>query len=700
MRIGSLHRGERPDSFRDEILEIASLGGPTKTDAFYYGGFRPARKVVLRSGHTITGTGNHRVLVASESGELIWRRLDELQPGEYAATQYGSNLWSALPARFNDFHPGPRHMSQTAVEIPTEMTVGLAFLLGAYTAGGCTVGDSRIAIANSQPAVRHRVAGTWRSVFGIESGYEQPDSSYPQVFVHSKVIREFFEYLGCGRHPSLMRIPDAILRSPRDMVLAFLQGLTLDADVARIDQMPTWVICLDSLGLVDDLQAVLTNLGVVHNRTSNEVRVAGAQARRLTQLVPFMEPAKATRARSLLLTALGKRTTDVVPGISPHELHALIPRGSGHGSAYAFLREGVRGDAPDARSGVRGDAPDARSGVRGDAPDMCDIRTPHVSWDMLDRVSEIPGVELPEWLQRVLVDNLHFSKVDSVTDEGEREVFDISVPTTHAFVGNGVVNHNTVNLPESATVEDLEHLYLEGWRCGLKALAIYRDNCKVAQPLSLAAKKETPNTTEQAAAKAGMVRRRLPKQRPSQTISFQVGDAEGYLTAGEYPGDGLGEIFVKLGKQGSTLSGVMDAFAISVSIGLQYGVPLEVYVRKFTNMRFEPAGMTDDPEVRFATSIVDYLFRRLAIEYLPADRRQALGIYTMEERAALEAGSPSLTLAPLADAASQTIPSADNPTPVDDTHGDAPMCYQCGVAMIRAGSCHCCPQCGTTSGCS
>ncbi|MGH8899661.1 MAG: vitamin B12-dependent ribonucleotide reductase, partial [Egibacteraceae bacterium] len=130
--------------------------------------------------------------------------------------------------------------------------------------------------------------------------------------------------------------------------------------------------------------------------------------------------------------------------------------------------------------------------------------------------------------------------------------------------------------------------------------------------------------------------------------------------------------------------------------------PLEVYVRKFTNMRFEPAGMTDDPEVRFATSIVDYLFRRLGIEHLPIDRRQALGIYTMGERAALEAGAPASQSwsAPLADTTGQTILPADRPAPLDDPHGDAPMCYQCGVAMIRAGSCHCCPQCGTTSGCS
>ena len=267
----------------------------------------------------------------------------------------------------------------------------------------------------------------------------------------------------------------------------------------------------------------------------------------------------------------------------------------------------------------------------------------------------------------------------------------------------------TVNLPEAATVEDVEEMYIKGWELGLKAIAIYRDNCKVAQPLSLAKKKAEPlaaagSATTAEAAQHGMIRRRLPKQRPSQTISFQVGEAEGYLTAGEYPGDGLGEIFVKLGKQGSTLSGVMDAFAISISLGLQYGVPLEAYVSKFVNMRFEPAGMTDDPDVRFTSSIVDYIFRRLAIEYMPADKRQELGIYTIEERTAMEAGhalpAVSEPVPAPADATGQIVLPIDEPKPVDDVHGNAPMCYQCGVTMIRAGSCHCCPQCGTTSGCS
>jgi ribonucleoside-diphosphate reductase alpha chain len=264
----------------------------------------------------------------------------------------------------------------------------------------------------------------------------------------------------------------------------------------------------------------------------------------------------------------------------------------------------------------------------------------------------------------------------------------------------------TVNLPEEATVDDIEQLHVDAWKLGIKAIAIYRDNCKVAQPLSVS-KKDDKAADAPAAAEAVHVpmRRKLPKTRPSQTISFTVGDAKGYITAGEYPGDGLGEIFVKLGKQGSTLSGLLDAFAISVSIGLQYGVPLESYVSKFMNMRFEPAGMTDDPEIRFATSILDYLARKIAIEYLPYEKREGLGIFTLDERTAMldEANGADESAVPTAPTAAAVAKAAELPkldggsVPVDH---DAPMCFECGIKMKRAGACHVCESCGTTSGCS
>jgi ribonucleoside-diphosphate reductase alpha chain len=287
----------------------------------------------------------------------------------------------------------------------------------------------------------------------------------------------------------------------------------------------------------------------------------------------------------------------------------------------------------------------------------------------------------------------------------------------------------TVNLPESATVEDIEHVYFEGWRLGLKALAVYRDNCKVGQPLSDARAKKEPaeQLAKDVVVEYRPTRRRLPKSRPSQTLSFAVGGAEGYMTSGSYPDDGLGEIFLKMSKQGSTLAGMMDAFSIAVSIGLQYGVPLEQFVSKFTNMRFEPAGMTDDPDVRMASSVVDYIFRRLALDYLPFDSRSALGIHTAEERArALDTGSyapvdeDEVDVEALAQSApvqaEPTAPAAAHavaePAPADvhtstellealqGTKADAPLCLTCGTKMRPAGSCYVCEGCGSTSGCS
>jgi len=270
----------------------------------------------------------------------------------------------------------------------------------------------------------------------------------------------------------------------------------------------------------------------------------------------------------------------------------------------------------------------------------------------------------------------------------------------------------TVNLPSEATVEEVEEVYFQGWKFGLKALAIYRDNCKVGQPLSDArgAKEDAPVEVSSVA-----TRRRLPKSRPSLTTSFTVGGAEGYMTAGSYEDGSLGEVFLKLGKQGSTLAGVMDAFSIAVSIGLQYGVPLETYVQKFANLRFEPAGMTDDADIRMAQSIMDYIFRRLSLDYLPYETRSALGIYTAEERARqLETGSYSaveevlesedLVTKPVAVApaapAKQVGSSTELLEAMSGRNQDAPMCVTCGTKMRPAGSCYVCEGCGSTSGCS
>jgi ribonucleoside-diphosphate reductase alpha chain len=330
------------------------------------------------------------------------------------------------------------------------------------------------------------------------------------------------------------------------------------------------------------------------------------------------------------------------------------------------------------------------------------------------------------------------------------EVFDCAMgeraisPMGHVRMMAAVQPHlsgaisKTVNMPENATVEDIEKTYFEGWKLGLKALAIYRDNCKVGQPLSDARKKPAEATATAPPAPAPHehrpVRRRLPRQRPATVTRFSVAGAEGYMTASSYPDDGVGEVFLKLGKQGSTLAGVMDAFSMAISVGLQYGIPLDSYVAKFTNMRFEPAGLTDDPDIRLASSVMDYIFRRLALDHLPYEDRAELGILSAAERAAEVAGHDPAGLAeevdpevlaqsaaveqphtersavpapaqPQAQPAAAPFPAGPHSTAelIESQQGrtaDAPLCLTCGTKMRPAGSCYVCEGCGSTSGCS
>ncbi len=286
----------------------------------------------------------------------------------------------------------------------------------------------------------------------------------------------------------------------------------------------------------------------------------------------------------------------------------------------------------------------------------------------------------------------------------------------------------TVNLPEEATISEIEMLLIEAWQLGLKAVALYRDNCKVTQPLT-AGNAPGSNPVQESddgstAKKQGTslrsvhnerndvsvnkpVRQRLPKTRVSRTFEFRVADCKGFVTVGEYDDGRPGEIFVRVSKQGSTLAGIMDAFAISLSHGLQYGVPLSAFVEAFVGMRFEPAGMTDDPDIRIANSLMDYLFRRLAVMYLDEEERKTLGIFTTDERI-------QPTLPGVEEQATETVQGSDIPPhpPISSVVNSVanefalqkssgePFCMSCGVHMRRAGTCFVCADCGTTSGCS
>lgn len=288
----------------------------------------------------------------------------------------------------------------------------------------------------------------------------------------------------------------------------------------------------------------------------------------------------------------------------------------------------------------------------------------------------------------------------------------------------------TVNMPESATVEDIEQLHIDSWKMGLKAVAIYRDNCKVAQPLSMAKKEDADKAVAAAAPAAvatdalmvkGAVRRTLPRVRTSKTYKFRVADLKGYFTVGEYEDGTPGELFISVSKQGSTLSGLMDSFAVSVSHGLQYGVPLKSYVKTLRGTSFAPAGITDDAEIRTASSLTDYIFRRLALDYLSFDDRLELGLADLDDMpvdqvSLLNESTPVDDQAP-ADVAGKLdpAPAATNTgaaaattvaggsgasTGADVADTTAPLCYNCGNQTQRSGSCYVCTSCGSTTGCS
>lgn len=324
------------------------------------------------------------------------------------------------------------------------------------------------------------------------------------------------------------------------------------------------------------------------------------------------------------------------------------------------------------------------------------------------------------------------TETDEIIDYIDKEKTIVGAPglkTTHLPVfacsmGDNVINYQghikmmaavqpflsgaiskTVNLPEEVTVEDIENLHIDAWRMGLKAVAVYRDNCKVAQPLSMAKKDNEENKASinpETFIVKGAVRRILPRRRSSHTYKFYLSDLKGFFTVGEYEDGTPGELFISVAKQGSTLSGLMNSFAISVSHGLQYGVPLKSYVRTLMGTSFAPAGITDDKEIRTASSIIDYIFKRLALDYLSFDDRLELGLASIDDMPTDEQ-TTLLDDKDILETEKEVVEVSDhqdNYVPNVTKDIAAPMCYNCGNQTQRAGSCYVCTACGSTTGCS
>lgn len=721
IRIQDLYNNELPDTMTPISLKVSSSQGVQTATNFYYGGKRDVTKIELRNGQQIVGTPNHRVMVAGNTG-LEWKYLRDIQEGDYVACKYGSNLWNPNLFLLNQFTPSPKYGNQKSVLIPSEFNSELAFLIGSYMAEGHAAHSVwTITIANSNINVLERLKDAFKNQFGIQAKIQIPgpddldpagNRRCPCVVAASKTVVEFLEFLGCGFHSSTKRIPAAVFQSPKSVVLSFLEGMFLDAAVLK----GSWAICLNSKDLIADIQALLTNLGVVtsYNKVWNKkykkfyhkLHAHSTEAQKLLKLVYPPETNKAAAADKLLAKMFSSFTnsSDVIPNLRPSYVRSLFPK----------IKSGKAGKF--------------EKGPRRKNFASIYINDKHnLKRSTVKRILDA-GISLPEWVKIVFEENIHFSPVRSVVSGLKARVYDLSIPTTEAFVGNGIINHNTVNMPKDATIQDIKDAYVQAWKMGLKCVAIYRDGSKRSQPLNTSKEGASDDTTKKATelqqklddltaklATAGLrivdlekhvaKRRKLPDTRPSITHKFDIAGHQGYLTVGLFEDGQPGELFVSIAKEGSTIGGLMDAVGVLTSIALQYGVPLETLVKKFSFQRFEPSGFTKNPNIRNAASIIDYVFRWMQSEFIkpaaPEDSSSQEISYTITQ---LPKPNQEISYAGEALLKPAAVAAIKKPATLSESvshfQEDAPCCSNCGHITVRNGSCYRCLSCGESMGCS
>ncbi|MDQ3463352.1 MAG: polymorphic toxin-type HINT domain-containing protein [Actinomycetota bacterium] len=751
------------DRWQDLDLTVSTDEGSRPATRFFVNGEEPTRRITTAGGYTIQGTLAHRVKVVDPAtGEWVWKRMADVATGDVVPLQLGTFVGEprrvVLPVLDQAYYAGDRRLF-----VPDAVDADLAELVGYFMGDGSLHAKGiRLCIADTDLDVLDRIGILAKGLFGLEP-VVTARRGYHEVVLQSVRLAHWWQaagfaktrptenHLGKGWTP---RIPAAVLETnDPEVYAAFVRGL-FEADGSVSMGVPG--LSTASASFAAELRTVLLSLGIPSTtRTtmsgwggaSYQIRVRNIKhAKTYAQAIGFLSRRKAMAVVDAQCGAL-----DVV-------------NGDADGAGYQFEEVAENADGgvqPTYDLSVPSNVTYVAGGfvshntiglmmdcdTTGVEPDLALVKfkklvgggSMQIVNQTVPRALRALGYqeESIEAIVEYIAEHGHVIDAPGLRTE-HYEVFDCAMgqrsiaPMGHVRMMaavqpaiSGAIS-KTVNVPESSTIADIENVYFQGWKLGLKALAIYRNNSKVGQPLS--AKKQDGAAAEKVIEVIRPTRKRLPKSRPARTTSFAVGGAEGYMTASSYPDDGLGEVFLKMSKQGSTLSGLMDAFSIAISIALQYGVPLETYVSKFTNMRFEPAGMTDDPDVRLAQSVMDYIFRRLALDHLPLEKRAELGIFTAGERAAQVAGTYGAdaetdvdldelqTTVPLerpgAPAAGEEEPAAAVPAPrnvgsstelleaVLGNVADAPLCFTCGTKMRPAGSCYVCEGCGSTSGCS
>jgi ribonucleoside-diphosphate reductase alpha chain len=776
------------DRWQDLDLTVSTDEGPRRATKFFVNGEEPTRRIVTEGGYKIQGTLAHRVKVVNpDTSAWEWKRMADIAPGDILPMQMrtlvGEPREVPLPVLDQAYYTGDRH-----VRVPASVTPDLAEIIGYFMGDGSLHAKGiRLCVADTDLDVAERLGILAKDLFGLDPVATQQEG-YRELVLQSVRLARWWQAAGFAKglpnsgHSGkgwVPRIPSAVLEANDPLVYsAFLRGL-FEADGTVLEGVPSVSTAHESFAA--EIRTMLLTKGLA---TTTRKTVSGfggdiyqVRLRNVDHALNFSE----------LIGFIGQRKDRLVVALEPNTSAKKDYVDHRLASALDYLFEKV---AANEDGGVQPtfdlSVPDNVTYVANGMVShntigfMMDCDTTGIEPDLaLVKFKKLVGGGSMQIVNQTVpraLKNLGYQpeQVEAITEyiaehghvvnapvlkTEHYEVFDCAMgersisPMGHVRMMAAVQPmlsgsiSKTVNMPESATVEEVEEIYYEGWKLGLKALAIYRDNCKVGQPLSVAKPKDKeeappaqPPATEPHEHRP--VRRRLPKSRSATVTRFDVAGAEGYMTASTYPDDGVGEVFLKLGKQGSTLAGVMDAFSMAISVGLQYGIPLESYVAKFTNMRFEPAGMTDDPDIRIATSMMDYIFRRLALDHLPYEQRAELGILSAAERAAELAGQDPAPLGVEVDpvtlaqsfgventghqeravASPVPAPPAPAPTPappqakaavnsgphstaelIEFQQGrtaDAPLCLTCGTKMRPAGSCYVCEGCGSTSGCS
>jgi ribonucleotide reductase alpha subunit len=553
--IADLYVGEQPDTFRSLALQVASLKGTQLTSHFYFGGIKPTQRVKLADGHEITGTPNHQLYVGTPEG-LMWKRLDELAPGDYVALKIGAQLFGTDVPLCGFQQSTIRSGYQKTISVPASMNPMLAHFIGSYMAEGCITHYS-VRITNNEESVLERLKEESRVLFGLDGDITpQGKHSALTLQIHSKSLCELLRFLGCEGNAAQKTIPWSILQSSRESIVAFLSGLYLDGFITDTKVG----IHLASQKLIQQLQIVFDNFGVQtwitarhnaqYNRDYYELNAHGQEAQRILHLLTFDEAHKRERTLKLLRREFQNNKSDLIPIEARKSVFADASRTvryRHHNYSQALTQ-------------------DCEGGM--------------LSWFDLRRLANDPEVQLTPSLRETWQESLHFRRVIAVENSGEQPVYDLSVPSTSAFVGNGIVNHNTVNAPNNHTVEQVQRLYRLAYEMGCKGVTYYRDGSRDAvltrvEDEKKAAQQEqavqTPVMEAVTSIQQGVKPRPEVVQGYTRNVKAPEGTVNITINSDEH---GPLEVFVNVGKAGSDVAALAEALGRLISFNLRILSPL------------------------------------------------------------------------------------------------------------------------------